>query len=225
MTKILFVGNSFTYYNSMPEKIFAPIVGEWGYDAAVTSVTKGGWSLSRFADPSDEYGKKLAELLSSERFDAVILQEQSHTPISDRAAFFSAVRELYGRISATGAKVYLYATWGYKAEHPRLSLYGSSTADMESKLREAYSAIGGELGIPVLHVGAAMLYAYLKGARRLYMPDNYHPDVGGSLVAAMTIAAGIFGNDPRHTEYIPEGVTAEDMLLYKEAAAIRGFRV
>jgi hypothetical protein len=54
MKKILFIGNSYTYFNDMPAAIFAPLAQEQGTPFAVTAVTRGGYYLSQFADPENE---------------------------------------------------------------------------------------------------------------------------------------------------------------------------
>ena len=38
---ILFVGNSYTYYNQMPEDVFTRLAEKSGYKVSVTSVTRG----------------------------------------------------------------------------------------------------------------------------------------------------------------------------------------
>ncbi len=215
--KILLIGNSFTYFNDMPSAVFAPLAETCGDKVEVFSVTKGGCSLSRFADPLDEWGGKVKEMLDGERFDAVVLQEQSHTPISAPDKFYSAVRRLCAEIRKKGATPYLYATWGYHPKKESLELYAEGTEDMEMKLRAAYSAIGEELGVSVCHVGAAMTYAYKNSGMTIYQPDHYHPALCGSIIAAMTIYSRITGKDPASLEVPSLGVTPEDVKSIKEA--------
>ena len=40
--QILFVGNSYTYFHDMPERIFAPMAAEDGCDYEVRALTHGG---------------------------------------------------------------------------------------------------------------------------------------------------------------------------------------
>ena len=53
---VLFVGNSYTFYNEMPKSIFAKLAIDAGYEIAVTQITKGGYRLSQFADAAAEEG-------------------------------------------------------------------------------------------------------------------------------------------------------------------------
>ena len=51
---ILFVGNSYTFFNDMPHACFKKIAEEAGYSVTVTAVTKGGAYLYQYADPEHE---------------------------------------------------------------------------------------------------------------------------------------------------------------------------
>ncbi|MBR2318162.1 MAG: leucine-rich repeat protein, partial [Bacteroidaceae bacterium] len=157
---ILFIGNSFTYYNDMPTAIFPVVAKAAGKDVNVTAITNGGHTLAEFASSSDTYGAKVAEAFKNNSYDIVIIQEQSHRPISNPESFYAAARDLKEMARQNGAELYLYATWGYDADHTSLATYGKDTADMEMKLRAAYQYIGEEMGVPVCHVGAAMTHAF-----------------------------------------------------------------
>ncbi|MBQ8208141.1 MAG: leucine-rich repeat protein, partial [Clostridia bacterium] len=216
---ILFIGNSFTYYNDMPTAIFPVIAGAAGKEVNVTAITNGGHTLAEFATSTDTYGAKVVTAFAENEFDIVILQEQSHRPISNPESFYSAVRTLKEMARQNGAETYLYATWGYDADHTSLSTYGNDTADMEMKLRSAYEYIGSELNIPVCHVGAAMTYAFTKSDVSLYKSDNYHPLTSASTLAAMTIFSTIYDIDPATINATVDGVTEEEMTALKEASS------
>ena len=215
--RILFIGNSFTYYNDMPSAIFAKIAEQNGRVLAVDSVTVGGWSLQKYAEGADEHSKRVRDALSEEP-DIVILQEQSHAPISSSEDFYSATRGLVEMANEVGATTYLYATWGYKAEHKSLLKYGADTVDMEKKLRKSYMKIAEELGVGVCHAGAAMTYAYTESDLELYMEDNYHPALCGSALAALTIYATIFSADPLSVSFKLDGISDSDAEKIKHAS-------
>ena len=206
--RILFIGNSFTYFNDMPQKIFPLFLDASGIGCEVFSVTKGGCTLERFANPEDEYGRQVRELLETVKFDAVILQEQSHTPISNNEGFCSAVRRLDGMIKKNGAATYLYSTWGYHPKKESLSLYATGTRDMEMKLRAAYSEIAREIGARVCPVGRAMTYAFEHSDAQIYRPDFYHPSFIGSVIAAAVIYATVF-NDVKGALALPVSELSE----------------
>ena len=104
--RILFIGNSFTYYNDMPSAIFARIAEQNGRDVTVDSVTVGGWSLIKYYEGGEEHSATVRKALS-EKPDIVILQEQSHSPISAPEDFYRAVRGLVEMAREVGATPYL----------------------------------------------------------------------------------------------------------------------
>ena len=191
---ILFIGNSYTYYNDMPKAIFEKLTLAAGYTATVTAITKGAWTLEKFADPTDEYGKKVeAALTGGEKYDYVILQEQSLRPAIDPDRFFAAVENLAAHIRATGATPLLYATWGRHSESADLQKHSLTNETMTYRLAASYAAIGERLSIPVMHVGLAFREIYTgESGIDLYNPDLSHPSYAGSYLAAATIYAHIF---------------------------------
>ena len=62
-TSVLFIGNSYTYYNDMPKGIFEPLARAAGLPIEVTAITAGGYALSQYADPRDPYGALVDEAL------------------------------------------------------------------------------------------------------------------------------------------------------------------
>ena len=198
---ILFIGNSFTYYNNMPSEIFAGICSSAGYKVNVDQVTKGAWNLYKFSSATDEMGAQVRQKLNSKKYDVVIIQEQSSTPIKNPGQFYTSVRRMLELIEANGAKPILYETWGYHENYSQTAECGGSTTVMEMKLRAAYTAIGEELGIDVAYAGVAMLDAYKNGGLNVYDDDLHHSSVIGSTVSALTIFSRIFDVDPRTVSY------------------------
>ena len=214
---ILFIGNSFTFYNEMPEKYFASICKEGGYKVNVTSITNGGHYLYEYADENDTYGAKVKSALENNKYDIVILQEQSRGAITNNERFNNAVRELAAMVKANGAELYLYSTWGYKAGYSKLSSCGGTTAAMEMKLRAAYTAIAEEVGAKVVYAGVAMLDIYKNTSINVYQSDMFHPSASGSLLVAYTFYATLFGEDPRALTYTA-GLSASNVAKLRKAA-------
>ncbi|MBR3964780.1 MAG: hypothetical protein IKJ80_05190 [Clostridia bacterium] len=215
--RILFIGNSFTFYNDMPTKYFRNLCGAAGYKVKVEAITNGGHFLSEFADTSDEYGAKVDKALKNNKYDIVILQEQSGCPIANRSRFFGGVRDLAKKVKDNGAELYLYETWGYKKGYSKLSSHGGTTKIMEMKLRAAYTAIAEEVGAQVILAGVAMLDIHTQGKIEVYRDDLFHPSAKGSALVAYTIFAKIFMHDPRTVKYTC-GMGEEISADMKEAA-------
>ena len=149
MQKILFVGNSYTYYNDMPTALFVPKAEAAGFPCQVTAVTRGGWTLAKFADPNDEEGARLRSVVEGQQYDWVILQEQSCRPVVNKDAFFRGVEDLKTLLSPQTDRFLLYATWGRKPGSEKLEELGMTSEEMTGKLAEAYDEAGCRFDMPV----------------------------------------------------------------------------
>lgn len=188
MKKILFIGNSYTYYNDMPMSIFAPLAQSDGETVLVTSVTRGGARLVQHADPDTELGQKLRSAIRGQRFDWVILQEQSLAPIAAPDTFRNGVSLLKAMLEPHTEHFLLYATWGRKPGAQFLTESGLTTEEMTRLLAEAYDKMGAEHGMPVAHVGKAFLrYRQEHPDAEVYHEDGTHPSPLGSRIAAETL--------------------------------------
>ena len=97
--RILFIGNSHTYYNDMPNMVAEKSRKE-GYDCEVTMIAHGGWFLEQHVQEPDVRFNILYG-----HYDYVVLQEHSH-PFGPEEKLFDAVRQLNTWIreaNATGA--------------------------------------------------------------------------------------------------------------------------
>ena len=192
MKKILFVGNSYTYYNEMPEAIFVPMTKEAGLEAEVTSVTKGGYYLKQFADPENEEGKRLRETVAGKHYDWIVLQDQSCYGVVDPRGFLDGVGAIKEVLAQNTDRFLLYATWGRKEGCDKLEELGLTRQEMTNRLEEAYSLAGAKYGMEVAHVGTAFLaYQAENPEAELYHPDKSHPSALGSRIAAETILKAI----------------------------------
>ena len=186
--KILFIGNSYTFFNQMPENLFLPMAKRvWG-DVEVTSVTRGGWYLCRFADPENEEGKRLREVIAGNHYDCVILQDHSCNPVRREEEFLQSVGRLKELLSPVADHFVLYATWGRCDGSPTLAELSLTRAEMTERLDVAYTRAGKTYGMEVAHVGRAFFdRGDAEAVRALYDPDMSHPSLGGSTLAARVI--------------------------------------
>ena len=219
---VLFIGNSYTFYNDMPTIYFENMAKACGYNVKVSSITKGAYTLEKFADPSDNYGRMVHNALSVPgTYDFVILQEQSMRPAIDTVdQFYEGVRILAEKVRAAGAQPVLYATWGRQTGNEKLEQYDMTNLTMTWKLAAAYAAIGEELDVPVIHVGLAFHDIYMSTKIDLYSGDGSHPSATGSYLAAMTLFCGIFGIDPVEAPFSGGASGEEDAVLRAAAKAI-----
>lgn len=219
---VLFVGNSYTYYNDMPTAIFEKIAAAAGYEPYIISITGAGHNLYQHANPTDVCGARVMKELLPKNiyiYNYVVLQEQSMRPASDDlATFYDAVRDLANRAKGIEAIPILYSTWGRHSSSDYLTQTGLTNETMTWKLAASYTAIAEELDIPVGYVGLAFYEVYTGDSGiELYDPDFTHPSYAGSYLAAMTLFAQMTGLDPTTVNFNGE-LSAEDAAVLKQAA-------
>ena len=186
--KILFIGNSYTYYHDMPECIFAPMAKEAGLEVEVQAVTHGGYKLEWFADPENEEGKRLRSVVEGRHYDCIILQDHSLSTILDPGGFFDGIRKLKTLLEGKTDRFILYATWGRKPGCETLERIGMTNAEMTRHIAEFYDEAGQRFDMAVAHVGKAFAeYAREHPEEELYFTDLHHSSVLGSTIAARTI--------------------------------------
>lgn len=188
---VLFIGNSFTYYNDLPGLV-SGMFEQAGLDYQVESLTKGGWYLSRYADPQDEMGSQLYENLVGRHWDYVILQDQSFNPVKDREGFICAAGKLCDLLKPE--KVLFYQTWAYEDGSEKLAQTGLTYDRMYEQLKAAYTEAAVKWGGTVVPVGDR--FAECRAAHpevKLYVEDHFHPSPEGSALAAKEFYRAITG--------------------------------
>jgi hypothetical protein len=195
LERVLFIGNSYTYYYELPGMVRS-IGDASGAPLAVEMVAPGGATLNDHATTSGA----LARI--AEGFDVVVMQAQSLEAFSP--AFETAARPFADAIDAAGSRGVWYAHW--------------SRGDIEvdrvvgTRLIEAgYARAAALHGDVVARVGEAFLIA---GDRLpsigLMDPDRSHPSAAGSLLAACVIFQAITDRSPVVPASIVPGLSDED---------------
>lgn len=186
--KILFIGNSYTYYHDMPERIFAPMAQEAGLDVSVQAVTRGGYKLIWFADPENEEGKRLRSVIEGRHYDWVILQDHSLSTIQNPGEFFGGIRALKELLEDKTDHFLLYGTWARKPGCDTLDEIGMTNPEMTRHIAEHYDEAGRRFAMKVAHVGKAFAaYREEHPDEEVYFTDLHHSSVLGSTIAARTI--------------------------------------
>lgn len=178
--KVLMLGNSFTFYHDMPKMLAALLKQE------VDSVTRGGAYLHQMLDPEDELHAQVMEAISRQKWDYIVLQEQSNAPALKPELFHPSVQKLCALIRENGAKPVLYATWAYREGSEKLASTGLSYDEMDKALYDGYHKAGQENGALIADVGSA--FSAMRHLINLYESDDYHPSEAGSLLAAHVIS-------------------------------------
>ena len=217
---ILFLGNSYTRRNNLPALVKA-IAGSEGKLLKVKSLAKSSYQLRlHVSDPSTN------PTIEEEDWHAVILQGQSQNPALPTAQelVFPAAATLSSEVksNANCSRLLFFQTWGRKVRDSRLcphfpDVFCSFNA-MTAKLNSTYVMLAAANEGEVVPVG--IVWKYLRDhypAIELFHPDEHHPSLVGSYVAAMTFYSAIFWADPRGITYYPEDLNEEEVNATKEA--------
>jgi hypothetical protein len=214
---ILFIGNSYTYYNSTVPTEFKNIAASAGYTVNVDSVTKGGYTLLKFADSQDNMGAQVHEKLSTKKYDFVFIQEQSHTPVTNRENFYAGARALVQKIRDAGAVPVFYSTWGRQEGNKDIEKFDLvDNETMTWNLAAAYTKMGKELDVSVAYVGLAFRALYTGTNINLYHSDGSHPSPTGTFVAALTLFSTLFQVSTNDVTY-DFGLQSSEWDMIKEA--------
>ena len=187
---VLFVGNSFTYYNNGLQNHYRALVRSASPDNKATGkariMTISGGRLP-------EHAGGLPGILASEEWDVVVLQGHSLGPINEEtsAPFRGAARDFATQISDSGARPVFFMTWAY-----------TSRPEMTATLDAAFTSIGNELNAQVVPVGLA--FAAVRKERddiKLISSDDKHPRKAGTYLAACTFYAALQGKSPEGLDY------------------------
>jgi len=216
--KILFVGNSYLYYNDSIHNHYRRLVAEGGIatekDQTIKIVTIGGAPLAHhdvkgLLEPG-RLGMKSA-------YDVVVLQGNSGAALSDarRKSFHDKVVEFNAEIVKTGAKTALYMTHAYVAPNKNAS------PDMVRKVEDLYVSTGNEVGALVIPVGLAFEESYRRRPDfRLHKDyDGSHPNLDGSYLAACVVYASLQGKSPVGNPYDYFGAVDKASTAYLQQVA------
>ena len=219
---ILWVGNSFFYYNnSLHSHVLALVrAADPQAKARATSVTISGsgidWhdmasyfrpdGIGRYSFTGDN---EIVFNKPGRQFDAVVIADCSQCPIHPQlqSVFHKFAREQSRVVVDNGARPIFFMTWAYK-DHP----------EMTASLAEQYTLAGNANDALVIPAGLAFANAIAKrSSLELYQPDKRHPTLAGTYLAACTAYAAIYGKSPVGNAYIA-GLDAETAVFLQRTA-------
>lgn len=193
----LFIGNSFTWRQGSLEdpavpRYFKAIANNLGQNLTYDFVVESSYTLTSYADATDRLGSIVDSKIKNNKYDYVILQEQSTRPLTNYQAFEDAVKALKSKIDKyqTKCKTILYETWGSPAS---MNSYGGSVQEMEARLRTAYEKCAKAANCSVNYIGKAFTYAYVNEGINIYADDNRHQSNEGAYFSAACHVRSIFG--------------------------------
>ena len=212
-TRLLFIGNSYTYVNDLPA-IFADLARSGGHRVEVGMVAEGGATLRDHAGSVATAAK-----LTSAKWDVVVLQEQSEIPSLEQlreSEMYPAARRLADTIYRQGARPMFFLTWAHRDGWPENGL--PDYASMQSAIDDGYLAIAAEEQAAVAPVGVAWSSVMSQPHPALWQDDGSHPTTAGTYLAACVFYATIYHQSPRGLAYHAD-LSAVDAAILQSAAA------
>lgn len=202
--KVLFIGNSYTQANNLPE-VIKNLAASNNDTLSYTANTPGGCTFSQHLQ------NQSANYIQQGGWDYIVLQEQSQYPSFPDNQFYSQSYPYAQQLCQMSeqynpdAKVVFYMTWGRKNGDsqncpifPPLCTYEG----MDSLLYLRYMIMAEDNEAWVSPVGA--LWHYLRDNHpeiELYSSDESHPSNAGTYAAACAFYTILFGKNPASLSY------------------------
>ncbi len=178
--KILFIGNSFTARNNVPEMI-AEMAAARGHQLQHFMIQAGGASLRMHWNKGHAQ-----EEIQRIKFDFVVLQEQSTLPIKNPKRTHENIKLFDEVIKLSGAKTVLYLTWAQQ-QAPKT----------QETITETYTSVGKEIGAIIVPVGIVWKNFLAQHKQPvLHDKDMSHPSIAGSYLAACVFFGVFFNESP-----------------------------
>jgi len=191
--RILFVGNSFTYFNNLPQ-VTAAMAASQGIDLYIRSSTSPGAKLKDHWESNN--GIKTMELLEEGKWDYVVLNNYSLGPIKTPERFEKYSKKFIDLIRQKGAEPIFMMTWAYK-----------SKPEMQDTLSLKYKELCAETNTEFVPAGE--LFAACRSAFptiQLFYDDK-HPSSVGTYLLGLSFYKYFTSNSPVK---IPKNVTTID---------------
>ena len=211
--KILFVGNSYLYYNDSVHNHVENLLREHyeneSVDTKLTAI--GGSKLQHHS---------IDQILNYKNFNLdkpvnkIIFQGGSSEVITakSRENFRRTAKNYSEKAQAMGIETYLYMTHAYRDSDLRYE------ENLIEKIKLTYYEAAEISNSTVIPVGIAFEIAYEKKPNiKLHLPDGTHPNMLGTYLASSTVFATLTGTSPEGLEYDYMGRVNDKAFLQKVA--------
>lgn len=181
--KVLFVGNSYTYYENLPQ-IVSIISDKTNTKIVTKKSTIGGAKLSQHW--LGQRGLKTKSIIKNGGFDIVVLQGHSMATIKEPDSLIKYSKLFCDYIKKHGAKPHFYLTWAREY-----------TPETQGIITTGYAAITKDNKATLVPVGKAWaLSQKLNPEIKLFTSDGSHPSRFGTFLTACAFVKTLLGELP-----------------------------
>lgn len=192
---VLFIGNSYTHMNKMPE-LFEKMATSKGIKINVEMDAKSNHTFKMHSERPE-----LFEHIKEKRWDYVVIQGFSRelsfpNGVIDTASipyFNKIVDSIYYSNPCTN--ILLYMTWGYKDGFKEREDINTNEKMLDS-VRRGYKYLSDLYDIPIVPVGDIFKAVSTGSQINLYADDQQHPTLQGSYLIASAFYSAIFKSSP-----------------------------
>jgi hypothetical protein len=222
---VLWVGNSFFYYNNSMHGHFGRLVAssstaDQKVQVRSSSVTISGsgidWhdmesllrpdGIGRYSFVGDN---EIRFNKPGRQFDTAIMMDCSQCPIHPQlqSVFHATAKKHADTLKKAGVRPVLFMSWAYKDK-----------PEMTAQLAEQYTIAANANDALVIPAGLAFANAIAKDPKlELYVADKRHPTLAGTYLGAATTYAALYRKSPVGLGYTA-GLPAETVRLLQTAA-------
>lgn len=178
--KVLFIGNSLTYTNDLPE-ILKALAKSQNQKFSYKMIALPNYGLLDHWDRKDT-----RKAIKKGGWDFVVLQQGPTSQADSRKYLIDYAKLFDAEIRAAGGKTALYMVW---PDSSRLNFFGDVV--------DSYKMAADETKSTLLPAGYAWVLAWKRDKTlKLYGSDGFHPSPMGSYLAALVMYQKFYGKSP-----------------------------
>jgi hypothetical protein len=175
-TKILFVGNSLTYTNDLPALVTA-LAKTKGHPVQTETLAYPNYALEDHWNDG-----QLQKMIAKEKYDFVIVQQGPSSQADGRAMLLDYGKRIKDLCDKNNSKLVFFMVWPAKANLHMMDGVIKNHTDAAIETNSILCPVG---KVWKEHFAATGDYSY-------YGPDEFHPSLAGSQVAAKVIVESLF---------------------------------
>jgi hypothetical protein len=186
--RVLFVGNSYIFFNNLPQMV-SLISDSLNTKLICKQSVYGGATLGDHWN--SRKGIRTRAILEQEKFDIVVIQDNSMWPLEHVDSVLMIGKLFCDLIKSKNATAYIYNTWSREAK-----------PQTQSAINKTYEALALQTQSVLVPVGNVWAEAKVqKPTVQLYTSDQSHPSWHGTFLTALCFVKKITGSLP--AEYTP----------------------